>query len=257
MPGESHHRGYRPKDVSPSISTAGPVARAAAVAESVGSHDLTSSPRRVVDQRDTSCCVSCALGAAMEIIHPSWPPLAPLFHYYVTRYRNHEGDEHGSISIDAGLSTLIADGICRHVDHAVSFAVSELSQPPNAAAYADAHNRRLLRKPWFFQYREHREGSRVVWVRDQIRQECPVVVGFMLPICPDAFLDRNNEWADPDRFVPSDTGHCVLLLGYNDARSAFRIQDSRGTTRFQSGCWWMGYRVAESHFVRELYALVP
>jgi hypothetical protein len=34
-----------------------------------------------------------------------------------------------------------------------------------------------------------------------------------------------------------------------------KIVDSRGRSSFDKGMWWMGYRVLDSHFVFQAYAL--
>jgi C1A family cysteine protease len=100
----------------------------------------------------------------------------------------------------------------------------------------------------------------VAWIRDQLRQNCPVVIGLHAPeptYYPDKFPDKKNEWQDPENPKPSSNGHCIVALGYDDTRLALKIQDSHGSRRFDLGCWWMGYRVADSQVVREVYSLVP
>jgi hypothetical protein len=72
-----------PKAIGPTLPSAAS-ARAAAVAALPEIWDLPVSTRTVMDQGDPTCCVSCALGAAMEILNPNTAEPAAIFHYYVT-----------------------------------------------------------------------------------------------------------------------------------------------------------------------------
>jgi C1A family cysteine protease len=74
---------------------------------------------------------------------------------------------------------------------------------------------------------------------------------------PSSFLNGNFEWLDPDNTPRSASGHCVLAVGYNDARQAIHIQDSHGSGQFETGSWWMGYRVVDSSIVQDVYGLLP
>jgi hypothetical protein len=49
----------------------------------------------------------------MEVIHPTWPPLAPLFHYYVTKNDNNGANQDGFLSMDSAINTLTNQGICQ------------------------------------------------------------------------------------------------------------------------------------------------
>jgi hypothetical protein len=192
----------------------------------------------------------------MEILHPAWPPLAPLFHYYVTRYDNLGADADGFLYLDKALLTLVNQGICRLDLHPQPFTVSGAAARPARQAYADGLLRRITRQGLYFRYRPLPGPSRVALIREQLRKGYPVVIGITLPHGYfDAFLDAKTEWQDPDNPPRSTSGHCLLVTGYADSRQALRVQDSRGPSRFDRGCWWMGYRVADSSVVQDAYSL--
>jgi hypothetical protein len=235
--------------------------RASAVSATISSHFLDTAPRRIVNQGGVLCCVSCAFGAAMEIVHRDWPELAPLFHYYVTANLHHGADSSGALRIDDALATLTAQGICRHADHDVDggqpYTGAMAGMRPTPAAFTDARQRVIRRVALHFQYQRLTGPSWSRAVRDQLRQNRPVVIGFSLPrgYESDEFLDARLEWSDLERYPPTDTGHCVVATGYDDSRTALRIVDSHGGNRRGGGIWWMQYRVVDGGVIQDACSL--
>lgn len=253
------NQGYALPLITPIVSAAAAIVRRAALAANPGSYELAKL-RFVIDQKDLPCCVSSALSGAMETLDSSGPALSPLFHYYVTRYDNGGADSDGFLYLDAGFKTLANAGICREDLHSPPFTPAGAETKPSAYAYADALTRALRRRGVRQRYAPISGISRVAAVREELAQDRPVVLGFQLPVWyPDAkkFLNEKLEWLDPDSPPPSRTGHCVLVVGYNDARGVFHIQDSHGAGSFDQGCWWMGYRVVDSSVIQEGYRLIP
>jgi hypothetical protein len=240
------------------VSDGAATLRYATIASSPMSFDLPAQPRRVVDQgQEVPCCVSCALSAAVEVLYPNWPALAPIFHYYVTRYQNAGADSSGSLHLDSGLLTLQENGICRIEDHDRPYTNAGASAVPSALAYADALTRRMGKLQHKSRWQSLGGMSLALEIRDQLRLGRPVVLGFQLPQgYPAKFLNANFEWLDPNELPRSSSGHCALVVGFNDARQAFRIHDSHGAGSFENGRWWMGYRIADSSIIADAFSLV-
>lgn len=258
VPNDPVNRGFVLPPMTPAVSRAAPILRAAAIEANPSSHEIRVKPRAVADQQDLPCCVSCALGSAMETLDSGWPALAPLFHYHVTRYDRAGADASGFLYLESGLTTVTVDGICRQELHVASFTEAGGASQPTPDAYADAAARALGRRNLRVRYAQADGLSKAAWIRDQIAQDRPVVIGFQLPVgYHDRFLNSSFEWLDPDRPPRSASGHCVLVTGYNDLRQAIRIQDCQGPQRFDGGCWWMGYRVVDSTAVTDVYSLIP
>ncbi|MCI0348482.1 MAG: C39 family peptidase, partial [Acidobacteriales bacterium] len=100
-------------------------------------------------------------------------------------------------------------------------------------------------------------SSKVTAIREKLDQDYPIVLFIQLPYgYYDSFLDANQQWSDPGNPQLSMSGHCVLAVGYSDARRALHVQDSQGP-RFESntGCWWLGYVVAET-VIQKAYVLI-
>jgi hypothetical protein len=194
----------------------------------------------------------------MEILNPNWPSLAPLFHYYVTRYEDGGANSEGFLYLDNSLTTLTTKGICKQDLHPQPYTSAGAAAKPSPDAYSDAANRALGRRGHHFRYVPASGPSNVAWMREQLGQDRPVVIGIQLPVTyPSSFLNAKFEWLDPDNSARSISGHCVLGIGYSDARQAIHIQDCHGSGRFDQGCWWMGYRVADSSMVQGAYSLIP
>ena len=238
-------------------SPAVPLLRAAQVSATLSSHFLDTSPRAIVDQGVVQCCVSCALGAAMEIAHRDWPALAPLFHYWVTANLAHGADASALLRLDDALATLTAQGICTHalhdVDQSQPYTLPMAAIRPSPQAFADGLQHTIKRVQLRFRYLRLAGPSWVNAIRDEIRRNRPVVIGFHLPqnYAADRFLDSRFEWNDLQRVPMTDSGHCVVVTGYDDSRPALRIVDSQGLNRTGGGVWWMGYRLADAGVIQD------
>lgn len=232
--------------------------RSAAISSNPGAHSLPT-PRQVLNQNDVPCCVSCALGTAMEIIHPNSPPLAPLFHYYLTRFERRGATPQGFLFLSDALSVLEGQGICRLTLHPHPFSLTEVERRPSAAALADGRLQSLAARPLLFLPRRRSllVGSRAVSIREELRRGHPVILAFRLPVGYRDFIHLRKEWSDPQVVAESGLGHCVVVIGYDDARFALRIQDSQGTGFANGGRWWMDYKVVDSSFVQEAWSLTP
>jgi hypothetical protein len=253
---EDPNPGYAYPAVAASPSPAAPIARALSLLDNVSSGELGAS-RVIIDQGNLPSCVSSSLTAAVEVLNAGWPRLAPLFHYYVTRHVRGGADSRGFLFLENGLETLNEDGICKHELHRVPFNEEGSRTKPAPAAFADALTRAFGPLGQVRQYDTSEGPSRAAWVRDQLRLGRPVVVGFQLPAgYHQSFLNPRHEWLNPNVGL-AGVGHCVLIRGYDDLRQALHVQDSRGELEpaFEAGCWWMGYRVADSHVVLEAYSL--
>ena len=91
--------------------------------------------------------------------------------------------------------------------------------------------------------------SRTVEMRDQLKRDRSVVIGFTLPRdYPATVPGRAWTWDDPSLPLGADL-HCVVVIGYDDVRQAFRVQDSKGSGAFDAGGWWMGYNIVDSAIV--------
>ncbi len=145
--------------------------------------------RFVLDQLDLPCCVSCALACAMEIMNPSWPALAPLFHYHISRFEVIGGaNSAGLLILDKALATLASKGICVEPLHSKPFTEQGAAAPVSDAARVDALTRRLAPiglRPRFEQVESYQEPigfgnncSRIVRSSSAYSYRGPILIPF-------------------------------------------------------------------------------
>jgi hypothetical protein len=238
--------------VAPAVTASSSVS--SAVCESLPpSWSLTGS-RRIVDQANVRCCVSCAIAAAAESAHADWAALSPLFHYFVTRTQIMGGSASQNIdlTLEDANSALETIGISLNRLHDQTMDPAGLAAGPSPDAHSDALFRRLpaisVLPP----------TSRIVLLGDPNRTQewkkalltgKPIVAGIDLPAGYSKTMTRATT-AD-GRLGPS---HAVVILGYRDSEQAFIVQDSRGPDWFLGGQWWMPFSFAESAFVFKAYS---
>jgi hypothetical protein len=228
------------------------------VGESDEAFTLPTIPHALYKQGDVPCCVSCALTAAMECLSVAQPTLSPLFHYHVTRYDTAGADPQGALYLIDGLNTITNKGISILGLYDPVFTLEAVATDPDQEAYDDAQTRALGRRNLQLRYQSVGVSSRALWARQQLLANKPIVIGFRLPnTYPGNFLDGDFAWKDPAQFAMTDSGHCVLAYGFDDAKQCLRIQDCQGNATFDQGCWWFGYEVLDSAFVQDVYCLVP
>ena len=210
-------------------------------------HMLPVKAREVRDQGAMEACVSCASAAAMEIRDRQAPTLSAMGHYRTARVDRRLGNSVGRLTVFDGITTLEGAGICSHVLHSAPMTDEGLATPLTAAARTDGRRHLLTRRAFFPGWDTITGGSRAMGIRGHLKDDFPVLMGFRLPRdYPQDFLGPDGVWDDPSIPLTPD-GHCVVVIGFNDFKQALCIQDSRGDhEKFEEGCWWMGYAVADS-----------
>ena len=92
----------------------------------------------------------------------------------------------------------------------------------------------------------HRIGSWAVFeardpvaVKAQLAEGRPVI--FAISYAPSFQRHRGAGTYDSLETGPGSHGHAMLVVGHDDAREAFRVQNSHGTSWGDGGFAWMGY----------------
>ena len=89
-------------------------------------------------------------------------------------------------------------------------------------------------------------------VKALIANDMPVIFG--MSIGPQFMGHRTSDTFDVVEGGPGTLGHAMVVIGYDDERQAFRVQNSAGTNWGDGGRFWLSYRVWTSQ-VRHAYII--
>ena len=190
----------------------------------------------IEDQGNLGSCVAHAATSAIEFLERRTATAdvnrSRLFVYYGAR------DIEGTIKEDAGCEIRDAFKVLNKLG-----APDEVLWPynhrkwrtkPSTVAYANGALARL------FKYQ--RVPVKTLAIKQVLAQSLPVVIGIWL------FAGFESDAVAASGVVPMPTygeenigGHAMLVVGYDDARQAFLVRNSWGTSWGQQGYCWIPY----------------
>ncbi|GAB4411603.1 MAG: hypothetical protein OHK0039_16890 [Bacteroidia bacterium] len=154
----------------------------------------------------------------------------------------------GAVISDA-FEFLAANGDCFYTQ----FNPEDCTQDPDNYLRTLAEDHRIETYMTIFEFDAEPE-MKVFRTKQMIAQDKPVAIGMMLRANFDA-LDADDEYWDP---YAGDTrytgGHAMCVVGYDEARKAFRIMNSWGRAWGQDGFIWVKYD-AYGEFCKYGYAM--
>lgn len=212
-------------------------------------------PCRVIrDQgRTVNCCTSCALSACLEAARPDLPELSPMFHY------RQSGGRSGSrgLTEEAALAGAGSHGFCLQSLHPVEISDHGLSTPVSQEAIDDGRTRRLRDRSGRPLWRPAGSPDRVSSWRSALDRGHPVFLTIATDHAYWNLGSSNLSTWEPTTEAPGTAGdHAVAILGYDDARGHFIVQDSRGTSFGAGGQWFLPYAAAQrSNRITASYAI--
>lgn len=193
----------------------------------------------IYDQGQLGSCTSQALATAhyfaQKTTKGSGTAIKPsrLCIYY--REREIEGTilEDSGAMIRDGIKALANGGVCP--ESMWPYNVKKFTQAPPAVAVAQEKNHKILKY--------ERVQSNSLAVKQAIAAGDPVVVGIMLYASfeSDATL-RTGIVPMPKRNEQVLGGHAVILVGYDDTKQMFTLQNSWGTSVGDKGYFYLPYK---------------
>ena len=204
--------------------------------------DLSADTPPPGDQGQQGSCVGWAVAYAMksyqERVERGWP-LADDRHlmspaYVYNQIRLPGG---GAYFFDA-FNLLFDQGSASQA--VMPYDPRDFRRPPSAAAKREAANYKIAS---FGAVERSSHDSFVQEVKRHLVQRRPVVIGIW--VYPDFLrLNRANPIYD-DASGYNSGGHAIVIVGYDDARSAFKIINSWGTDWGIGGYGWIDYDASE------------
>ena len=196
------------------------------------------------DQGRQSSCVGWAVAFALKTYHErverGWP-LTDDRHLMSPAYVYNQingGEDAGAIFLDA-FNLLLNQGVSSMA--LMPYNQSDYRTQPSAAARAEAANFKIA--DWGAVLNTtHAEFVREI--KRHLVAGDPVIVG--IPVYQDFYdLSESNPVYDQGG-SGRPPGHAIVIVGYDDARSAFKIVNSWGTNWGIDGYGWIDYAASES-----------
>jgi C1A family cysteine protease len=227
-----------PRDI---LFTASPVVAAKPLPKSV---DLRPGCPPVYDQGQVGSCTANSIAGAFEFTQKKqmladFMP-SRLFIYYNERAMEGTTGEDSGAQIRDGIKSVVKQGVPPESDWPYSETMSVVTQKPNAGAYSDALQHKVISY--------HRIASRIPATFLNLMKSCladgyPFAFGFVVysafegpDIAKTGILKLPNK--KKEEIVG---GHAVLAVGYDDKKKAVLVRNSWGANWGLKGYFWMPY----------------
>lgn len=202
------------------------------------SADLRPTCPDVVDQGQLGSCTANGSTSAMEFLYKKAgqenPLLSRLYLYYVTRVRveGTPATEDSGCMIRDVMKALASIGTCK--DATWPYDISKFSDSPPPAADAEAAENEIL---------QYLACTDLNAVKQSLADGYPVVIGFSVPenMMSDACAQTGIvQYPGPQEQIIG--GHCVLAVGYDDAKQLITFENSWGTGWGDQGFGYLSYK---------------
>jgi len=186
----------------------------------------------ILDQGDIGSCVSNAFSLCISILSTKHVRISRLFHYYCGR-----AIEGTSSTLDSGLDIRMAANIIRKFG-----ACTEQSWPYITANYTKLPPLSVFKASKLFKkYNYTFVNQELSSLKSCLSfSKSPIIFGINVY---DSFLSSTNGIV-PMPNTTTETlqgGHCMLLVGYNDATQTFTCANSWGNSWGNNGLCYMPY----------------
>ncbi len=133
----------------------------------------------------------------------------------------------------------------------------DCSRQPNQALWSEAAQHKIH---GFTRLTDGEDvnGISIRAVKEHLAKDAPVVIGMMVGGTFMQDMMGHDTWSpsSSDRSQMGFGGHAMCVIGYDDSRQAFQIQNSWGRQWGKNGVAWVKYRDFKE-FVREAYGMDP
>ena len=199
--------------------------------------DLTSKCPPVYDQGHLGSCTANAIGAAFEfdLLKQNLPDFMPsrLFIYYNERAIENTISIDNGAQIRDGIKSIANIGVCSETSW--PYVISEFAVKPYHTCYTEASNNTAVSY--------HRVGRDINQMKACLAEGYPFVIGFTVYTAFESTqVAQTGVLNLPDFGTEAvQGGHAVLVVGYDDSSSRFRVRNSWGPNWGQHGYFTMPY----------------
>jgi len=204
--------------------------------------DLTAKCPAVYDQGQIGSCTANAIGAALEFdrMKQGLPDFMPsrLFIYYNERAMEHTTGSDSGAQIRDGVKSVGKQGDCPETEWPYDPSPAQdnklLTKRPTPQCYKDA------KKYTAVQYQ--RIDQSLAQMKGCLAAGSPIIIGFTVyESFESSAVAQTGDAPMPGPGEQVLGGHAVLVVGYDDATSRFRLRNSWGTGWGKKGCFTLPY----------------
>lgn len=204
----------------------------------------------VYDQGQLGSCTGNAIAAAVEfdLMKQGKPAISPsrLFIYYNERLMEGDVGQDAGAQIHDGIKAIATYGVC--AESLWPYDPSQFTVKPNDAAYAAAAQEKALNY--------YSVNITIGDVKQALAQGYPIVIGMQV------FQDMEGEDVAESGSVPMPTnvnaslgGHCVLVVGYDDAKQHLIVRNSWGTDWGLGGYFTLPYGYVNEQLMTDFWVV--
>lgn len=199
--------------------------------------DLRGHDAPIYDQGDLGSCVSNGTGDCWQFALKAEGVLAPLparlFIYYNGRVLEKTVDEDSGLEVRDGLKVLAKQGCCD--EKFVPYHIADFKKKPSPAAYQEA----ALHEATSY---HAVSNTSLAEMKTCLADGFPIVGGFTVyDSFESAAAAKTGKIPLPGKHESVLGGHCVTLVGYDDATQYFIVRNSWGTGWGDKGYCYMPY----------------
>jgi C1A family cysteine protease len=187
--------------------------------------DLTPKMPPVYDQGQVGSCVGNGVTAVVHFIQPFLPQPSRLFTYYNARIPENDTDQDGGAQICDGVQGVVTYGVIPETEW--PYDPTQVTVQPNLQCYTDA--KKDLVTNYF------------ALNNDQDIKQC-LFAGFPVVFGMTVYESFESDEVASTGIVPMPTsneqsigGHCMVIVGYDDANQQWIVRNSWGTSWGQAG----------------------
>lgn len=172
-----------------------------------------------------------------------WQVFSRLFIYW------HEREIEKTINEDAGA--MIRDGmkvlqkIGAPLESSWPYNITRFTEKPSAQAEAEAVNHRI---------KEYHRVTKVSTAKAALASAQPIVMGMLVyDSFESAQVARTGMVPMPHQTEQQLGGHCMLIVGYDDAKQCFIVRNSWGMGWGDKGYCYIPYQFVDSHLIMDMW----
>jgi len=144
----------------------------------------------------------------------------------------------------AGLDLAKSQGVCSYI--LMPYVINDCMTLPNNAQKLDASYNTVL--SWSTLSRNDASG-----IKQALDLGYPVVVAFQVYTSFDNMWYSGGIW---DTNTGTSRGsHATCIIGYDDTKQMFKVQNSWGTSGGDNGCFWVTYNLVQNNCFNEVYVV--